>query len=88
MAINIGISPDRIDTIIDFEAAQKYQVKTDGSAKAANAEVLKELADMVADGKMDVPIAKTYPLNQVKEAFEELEKRHSQGKIVLTASAN
>jgi NADPH:quinone reductase-like Zn-dependent oxidoreductase len=88
LAIKMGIPADRIDTIIDFGAAQKYKVKTDGSAAAATAEVLKELAAMVNDGDLEIPVAKTYPLNQVKEAYQELEKRHTKGKIVLIASAN
>lgn len=88
MAIKLGIPANRIDTIIDFEAAQKYKVKTDGSAVAANATVLNELAGMVNDGSVQIPIAKTYPLNKVKEAYQELEQRHAQGKIVLIASAN
>ncbi|MEV6032936.1 zinc-binding dehydrogenase [Nonomuraea sp. NPDC052116] len=29
------------------------------------------------------PIAATYPLDQVQDAFRELEKRHTRGKIVL-----
>lgn len=31
MGIDLGVSPDRIDTIIDREAAQKYGTKTDGT---------------------------------------------------------
>ena len=88
MAIGLGIPADRIDTIIDFKAAEKYKVKTDGSAAAGNAKVLNELAGMVNNGDLEIPIAKTYPLNQVQEAYKELEQRHTQGKIVLIASAN
>jgi NADPH:quinone reductase-like Zn-dependent oxidoreductase len=88
LAIKMGIAPDRINTIIDFEAAQKYKVKTDGSAVAANTQVLAEIVAMVGNGDIDIPVAKTYPLNQVREAYQELEKHHTQGKIVLIASAN
>jgi len=34
-------------------------------------------------GRIDLPIAKTYPLAQVREAFAELAERHTHGKIVL-----
>jgi NADPH2:quinone reductase len=37
----------------------------------------------VAAGRLDVPIAATYPLTEVREAFTELERRHTLGKIVL-----
>jgi NADPH:quinone reductase len=30
-----------------------------------------------------VPVARTYPLDQVHDAYAELEKRHTRGKIVL-----
>jgi hypothetical protein len=30
-----------------------------------------------------LPIARTYPLAQVQDAYRELEKRHTLGKIVL-----
>ncbi|HEY4194262.1 MAG TPA: NADP-dependent oxidoreductase, partial [Mucilaginibacter sp.] len=86
LAIKLGIEPNRINTIIDFEAAEKYKVKTDGSAVAGNAKVLAEVARMVNSGELEIPTAKTYPLNQVSEAYQELEERHTQGKIILTIS--
>ena len=83
MAIGLGVSPVRIDTIIDRAAAEKYGTKADGSAAAANADVLSELARLIAEGRLEVPIARTYPMGQVQEAYRELERRHTLGKIVL-----
>ncbi len=83
LAIKLGVAPERIDTIIDFEAAQKYGVKTDGNSKAATAEVLAELAQLMENGQLEIPIAKIYPLTEVREAYREIEKRHTHGKIVL-----
>ncbi|HEY5025994.1 MAG TPA: NADP-dependent oxidoreductase [Acidimicrobiales bacterium] len=84
LAIDLGVSPARIDTIADRAAAQEYGgVKTDGSAAAANADVLAELAGMIAEGRLEIPVAKTYPLAEVREAYRELEQRHTLGKIVL-----
>jgi NADPH:quinone reductase-like Zn-dependent oxidoreductase len=83
MAIDMGISPDRIDTIIDFPAAKKYKVKTAGNAEGAKASVLAELAGMIAAGRLEIPIARSYPLDDVRNAYQELEKRHTLGKIVL-----
>ena len=37
IAIELGVAPDRINTIIDFAAAKQYGVKTDGSQAALNA---------------------------------------------------
>ena len=83
VAISLGIVPERIDTIADWAAAQRYGVKTDGNMVGARAEVLAELAGLIDAGRLDVPIAHTYPLAEVREAYRELERRHTLGKIVL-----
>jgi NADPH:quinone reductase-like Zn-dependent oxidoreductase len=79
----LGVAPDRVDTIIDWDAAQKYGAKTDGSAAGSSPEVLGELARLIDEGKLEVPIAAVYPLDQVRDAYGELENRHTLGKIVL-----
>jgi NADPH:quinone reductase-like Zn-dependent oxidoreductase len=49
----------------------------------ARPEVLAELAGLIEAGRLEVPIAGTYPLADVREAYRELERRHTLGKIVL-----
>ena len=83
LAIQLGIALTRIDTIIDFAAAAKYGVKTEGNSEAANADVLGQLAGLIAAGRLEIPIAKVYPLAQVRDAYRDLEQRHTRGKIVL-----
>ena len=83
LALQLGVSKDRINTIIDWAAVEKHGVKASGSHDSARAEVLAELAGLMASGKLEIPIAKAYPLTQVREAFRELERRHTRGKIVL-----
>jgi NADPH:quinone reductase-like Zn-dependent oxidoreductase len=84
LALALGVAADRIDTIADFAAAAKYGVKTDGGTAAGpGAKVLAELAGLIADGHLEVAIANVYPLAQVREAYAELERRHTRGKIVL-----
>ena len=83
LALDLGVEPERVDTIVDFGAGEKYGVKTEGTAAAANAGVLAELAKLIDEGRLDVPIARVYPLEQVREAFRELEQGHTRGKIVL-----
>ena len=79
----LGVDPARIDTIARFDAAGKYGVKAEGNAVGASAATLGELAGLVAAGELEVPIAATYPLTQVRDAFAELAKGHTRGKIVL-----
>ncbi len=83
LAIDLGVRADRIDTIIDFAAAQQYGVKTEGAQAALNAAVLAELAGLVAAGDLEVPIAATFPLADVRAAYQQLEQGHTRGKIVL-----
>jgi NADPH:quinone reductase-like Zn-dependent oxidoreductase len=83
LALKLGVAPNRIDTIIDFAAAAKYGVKTEGNHAAANAQVLAQLAGLLAAGRLEIPIARVYPLAEVREAYRELEQRHTRGKIVL-----
>ena len=45
--------------------------------------MLAELAGLIADEHLEVPIANVYPLAQVREAYIELERRHARGEIVL-----
>jgi NADPH2:quinone reductase len=83
LAIALGVSRDRINTIAAFEAAQELGVKAEGSGAATSTDVLAEMADLAATAKIEVPIAATYRLDQVRDAFAELEHGHTLGKIVL-----
>jgi NADPH:quinone reductase-like Zn-dependent oxidoreductase len=83
LALELGIARDRIDTIVDFTAIGMYGVKGEGGAAAASAATLAELAAAIAAGDLIVPIQRTYPLDEVRAAFTELEAGHVAGKIVL-----
>jgi NADPH:quinone reductase-like Zn-dependent oxidoreductase len=83
LAVELGAAPDRINTIIDYQGAQHHGAHTQGTHALASAPTLAELANLVAAGSLEIPIAATYPLDQVREAFEELAKRQTRGKIVL-----
>ncbi len=84
LAIELGVAPERIDTIADYTAPQRHPgVKTDGNMAGASAATMAELAALIADGRLEMPIARVYPLAEVREAYTELERRHTLGKIVL-----
>jgi NADPH:quinone reductase-like Zn-dependent oxidoreductase len=83
LAVGLGVPPDRIDTIIDWPAQRRHGTKADGSAAGSSPDVLAELVTLVAKGELEVPIAATYPLARVADAYRELERRHTRGKIVL-----
>jgi NADPH:quinone reductase-like Zn-dependent oxidoreductase len=83
LAVELGVSPNRIDTIIDWAAAKRVGARTEGSSNASTAAVLSELAELIAAGELTIPIAAEYPLEQVREAYTALAHRHTRGKIVL-----
>ncbi|MBY8858435.1 NADP-dependent oxidoreductase [Nocardia sp. CA2R105] len=83
LAIELGVRPDRIDTIADFAAVAKYGVKAEGNGAADTIDVLSELADLVVAGTLRVSVAAVYPLADVRAAYTELERGHTHGKIVL-----
>jgi NADPH:quinone reductase-like Zn-dependent oxidoreductase len=83
LALGLGVEPSRIDTIVRFDAVQQYGVKAEGNAAGASAAVLAELAALVAAGELEVPVAATFPLDQVRDAYRLLARGHLRGKIVL-----
>jgi NADPH:quinone reductase-like Zn-dependent oxidoreductase len=83
LAIALGVAPQRINTIIDYDAVQRLGVQAQGTHAIASAELLAEITGWVADGSLEIPVARTFPLEQVRDAFGELAERHTHGKIVL-----
>lgn len=83
LAIDLGIAPERINTIIAFEKASEVGARTEGSASGTSTDVLALMADLVSSGQVEFPIAATFPLEEVQQAFELVEQRHTHGKVVL-----
>jgi NADPH:quinone reductase-like Zn-dependent oxidoreductase len=83
LALELGVEPSRVDTIADFEAVGRYGVKGDASMAGASASVLAELAGLIAAGELELPIAATFPLDRVQDAYRRLAEGHILGKIVL-----
>lgn len=84
LALNdLKVSPERVDTIVRFDAAAKYGVKVEGNAAGASAATLGELANLAATKELEIPLSHTYPLSEVRAAYTQLAKGHLRGKIVL-----
>jgi NADPH:quinone reductase-like Zn-dependent oxidoreductase len=83
LALELGVEPSRVDTIVSFDAVGRYGVKAEGNAAGASASTLAELAELIAAGELEVPIAATYPLAEVRDAYQQLAQGHLCGKIVL-----
>ncbi|WP_368496821.1 NADP-dependent oxidoreductase [Herbiconiux sp. A18JL235] len=83
LALELGVAPERIDTIADFDAARTHGVKADGNAAGGGARTLAELAALIVEGALTVPVDTIYPLERVAEAYDHLAERHVVGKVVL-----
>jgi NADPH:quinone reductase-like Zn-dependent oxidoreductase len=83
LALELGVEPSRVDTIVNFEAVARYGVSAEGNAAASTASVLAELAGLIAAGELELPIAATFPLDRVQDAYRRLAEGHVLGKIVL-----
>jgi NADPH:quinone reductase-like Zn-dependent oxidoreductase len=83
VAIALGVSPTRINTIADGPAVERYGVHSDAQEQADEPAIWARLAEIAAAGDLTIPIALTYPLNQVREAYRDLATRHVSGKRVL-----
>jgi NADPH:quinone reductase-like Zn-dependent oxidoreductase len=83
LALELGVPKERINTIADFAAIERLGVSGQGTHAIASADSLAKLAGLVADGSIEIPIAKTFPLSEVRQAYEELAQRTTHGKIVL-----
>ncbi|BDZ50709.1 hypothetical protein GCM10025867_29500 [Frondihabitans sucicola] len=83
LGVELGLDPARIETIIAFGAASEIGAQTKGSSDASTTDALASVAALVAEGRVTVPIAETFPLDRVRNAFELLEQHHAHGKVVL-----
>ena len=80
---DLKLSPDKVDTIADFEAVKRFGVQSKGGADAATAAVLAELADLIAPGELEVPIVGVVALDDVRDAFRQLELHHTRGRSLV-----
>lgn len=80
-ALELGVPVERINTIA--ADASVYGVRAVGRGPV-HPPTLDALAALVVAGTIDLPIEAAYPLDEVRAAFEHLERGHLRGKVVLT----
>ena len=88
LALGMGVPADRIETIIDFDAVQRHGVHGDGMSTLEDPRpVIAKLADLLASGELELPIKARFALEQVSDAYREVDNRHGLGKVVLDVSS-
>ena len=81
-ADRIRQAASKADAFIDTFGAGYVQLALELGA-ASTASVLAELAGLIAAGQLELPIAATFPLDRVQDAYRRLAEGHVLGKIVL-----
>jgi NADPH:quinone reductase-like Zn-dependent oxidoreductase len=88
LALGMGVPPDRIETIIDFDAVQRHGVHGDGMSTLQDPiTAVAKLAGLLASGELELPIKARFPLERVADAYREVDNRHGLGKVVLDVSS-
>jgi len=72
--------------IPDQKIASDYNIKTIGQATITSTDRLNILTRFVENGKIKVHLAKTFSLDEVREAFSFFENEHFTGKVALKVS--
>ncbi|MFZ0387841.1 MAG: NADP-dependent oxidoreductase [Solirubrobacteraceae bacterium] len=81
-ALELGVPPKRISTIAAGPNPPGGVRATGGSDAPRDA--LDRIAAAIAAGELVVPIAATFPLDQIREAVELQRGGHTHGKVVVT----
>lgn len=81
--LELGVDPGRMVAIAAYGALEETGAHNVERA-ARTPENLARLAQDIVEGSLIFPIAATFPLDQVVEAFTALEMSHEPGKIVVT----
>ena len=68
------------------DAARERGVRAELLVMSPESEQLARIAGLVADGDVEVKIAETMPLAEVRRAHELSESGHVRGKLVLTVA--
>ncbi len=71
---------DHVVTVSDFAAAAELGVRTSTELRF---DAMDEFARLAGEGVLVVPVARTYPLDRVREAAELSRSRRAGGKLVL-----
>jgi NADPH:quinone reductase-like Zn-dependent oxidoreductase len=81
-ALELGVGPGRISTIIRWPDPPSG-VRSTGAGEAEPG-ALGRVTEAILTGRLTVPIAATFPIEQIREAVTLQAGRHVHGKIVIT----
>ncbi|HEY5431333.1 MAG TPA: NADP-dependent oxidoreductase [Solirubrobacteraceae bacterium] len=78
-------SPEHVVTIADYPGAEQTGVAFSGGSDANRAwGALRDAIELIAAGRLSIPVARTFPLADIGEAHRISETGHPRGKLVVT----
>lgn len=80
VARELGVPSSRITTVLALDAVDEYGVQT---ATAGGLAEMLEIAKLMQDHQLRMPIADVFPLEDIVAAYTQLDRRESVGKIVI-----
>ena len=83
VADELGVSRSRFRSSDHRREIELRAMRPSPEDAVNNTQVLAKLASLAADRTLNVLISGFYPFDRVREAFDDLEKRHARGKVVL-----
>jgi NADPH:quinone reductase-like Zn-dependent oxidoreductase len=87
LSIELAGGPERVLTLVAFDAADTgIQVHVGGAGSELGA-ALREIASLIEQGRLTVPIWRTYPLAETAAALDASHSGHLHGKIVVLPSS-
>jgi NADPH:quinone reductase-like Zn-dependent oxidoreductase len=82
--VELAGGAEHVVTIADYEGAQETGVMMTGGAGSKRAwYALAQVAELIDAGRFSLPVAQTFPLEQIAEAHRLSESGHVRGKLVL-----
>jgi len=86
LSVELAGGPERVLTIAAFDDVPEGVIVHTSGGGADTPRALREIIALIEQGSLEVPIAASYPLDEVAAALEASEHGHHAGKIVLTTS--
>lgn len=80
LAAELGVAASRVATSDHRKAVELRAITATGDY---GMRAVEQVAKLLSDKQLSILISGFYPFDQVREAYDDLDKRHSRGKVVL-----
>jgi NADPH:quinone reductase-like Zn-dependent oxidoreductase len=83
VSVELTGDPGRVLTIARFDDVPEGVITHQGGGGEHTPKALREIVALIEEGRLEVPIAGTYPLEEAAAALDRSEHGHLAGKLVL-----